>query len=75
MLVIKPYVNYDSIGKEEEIWIQRTEHLSNKGTYDYRIRKPEGYESHRIYHTYDDGWMVLTEKALKIINLYNKKGV
>ena len=65
MLVIKPFVNYTSI--DDEIWIQNIRWCRN-GFYKYCIRKPEGYEHHSIYHKRIDGWMILTEKVLRILN-------
>jgi hypothetical protein len=65
MLVIKPFVNYRSI--DDEIWIHNTG-LETNDIYEYKIRKPEGYEHLVIYHKRTDGWRVLTEKALRILN-------
>ena len=65
MLVVKPFVNYDSI--DDEIWIQNTGYVRND-IYKYSIRKPEGYEHHAIHHKRSDGWMMLTEKVLRILN-------
>jgi len=65
MLVIKPSVNYCSI--DEEVWIHNVRMCSN-GIYEYRIKKPEGYDHHKIYHKRNDGWKILTEKVLRILN-------
>lgn len=65
MLVIKPFVNYDSI--EDEIWIHNMGQCYND-IYEYRIEKPEGYENIPILHNRKEGWRVLTEKALNILN-------
>jgi len=65
MLIVKPFVNYDAI--DEEIWIHNYKTCEN-GIYEYMIRKPEGFEHHVIHHKRTDGWMVLTEKVLRILN-------
>ena len=65
MLVIKPHVNYTPI--DDELWIHN-KGLVNNGVYMYKIEKPEGFNHIEIYHKRTDGWMVLTEKALRIIN-------
>ena len=65
MLVIKPFVNYDAI--DDEIWIHNMG-KSWDGIYEYSIEKPEGFEHIKIYHSRTDGWMVLTQRVLEILN-------
>ena len=65
MLVIKAYVNYHQI---DEIHIHNEEECSD-GIYEYKIVKPKGHERHKIYHLRSDGWRVLTEKALRYMEL------
>jgi hypothetical protein len=67
MLVIKPYVNYTHMGEDEEVWIHNKGEVNN-GIYLYRIMKPEGFDHIEIYHKRTDSWMVLTEKALRVLN-------
>ena len=64
MLIIKAFVNHDQI---DEIHVQRVENLSDKGIYEYRVRKPEGFLL-PVYHAYADGAWILTEKVLRYIN-------
>jgi hypothetical protein len=65
MLVINVCVNDYQI---DQVMIQRTEPLqTNQKIYEYKIRHPKGYDL-PIHHAYNDGWSVLTEKALKYIN-------
>ena len=64
MLVVKVCVNDYQI---DELWIQRTEPLQAKQIYEYKVRKPKGYDL-PIHHVYNDGWEVLVEKALSYIN-------
>jgi len=65
MLIIKPFVNYTEI--EDEIWVHNIG-WCDSGIFEYHIRKPEGYDHHKIYHKRSDGWRVLTEKVLRILN-------
>jgi hypothetical protein len=71
MLVIKALINYDKI---DEIWIHRLGKADGSNTiYKYRIEKPKGFEKFEIYHIRSDGWVLLTLKALDILerNGYN----
>jgi len=65
MLVIKAYVNHHQI---DEIHIHN-EGKCNGGIYEYKIVKPKGHERHKIYHLRSDGWRILTEKALRYMEL------
>ena len=67
MLVIKPFVNYTPMEEEQEIWVQNHKWCRN-GIYEYRIRKPEGYDHHKIYHKRRDSWMILMERVLEVLN-------
>jgi hypothetical protein len=64
MLVIKAYINYEEI---EEIWIHNMDN-KNGDIYEYRIENPTGFEYIPIHHKRSDGWSILAEKALNIIN-------
>jgi len=37
-------------------------------TYRYSVTEPTGFEGVELFHKYSDGWSVLLEKALRIIN-------
>jgi hypothetical protein len=62
MLILKAFVNENQI---DEIWVQNVETVA-LGLCKYKIRKPEG-DFPLISHYRQDGWRVLTEKVLKIL--------
>lgn len=65
MLVIRAFINAKHVG---QIHVQRIEKRnSRRKIYTYEIVIPRGFKEHTIKHRYDDGWMVLTEKVLRII--------
>lgn len=66
MLIIKAYVNETPI---EEIHIQNTGKCvdDNMQLWEYRIRKPEGYDSFPIFHMRDLGWRALATHAISVI--------
>ena len=67
MLILKAYINDREI---EEIWIHNTSNCVNTtfGIWEYRIRKPEGYDHLPLYHRRDKGWKELVIYAMKIID-------
>ena len=66
LLVIHAYVDFERIG---QIHIQRLEERSERRKiYSYKIVYPKGFKDYVIKHRYDDGWKVLLEKVLKVIN-------
>jgi len=62
MLIIPAFVNRNQI---DEIWVQNVGFLDN-GVCEYKIRKPEGYQS-IILHKRSDGWRKLAIKVLEIL--------
>lgn len=65
MLILKAYVNEREI---DEIQIVNTGHRSGvPDRYLYRIRKPEGYNHVEIHHYREDGWKVLAQKTLTVL--------
>jgi len=64
MLVAKIFVNHDQI---DEIWIHNIVKLNAKGETLYEIRKPEGYETVKVWHKRELGYNPLLEKVLRII--------
>jgi hypothetical protein len=72
MLILKVYVNKNKI---DEVWIHNTGVLVIEDTdlYDYRIRKPEGYDHIPIYHSRKAGWAELSSRVLFIIREKEQK--
>ena len=67
MLIIKAYINEREI---EEIWVHNTGNRPNipkDDTYEYRIRKPEGYDHYPIYHKRSNGWKHLARIVLEVL--------
>ena len=65
MLIIKAFVNKDQI---EEIFIHNVGRVNDDtDTYEYRIRKPEGYDHIPIYHSRNTGWVPLTIQVLALL--------
>lgn len=62
MLIIKAFVNENQI---DEIYVQNTENLGF-GLYEYTIRLPEG-DWPKIKHNRQDGWRVLANKVLRVL--------
>jgi len=71
MLVIKAFVNYHQI---DEVWIHNMGE-SHGDIYEYRIEKPKGFENRQIYHARTDGWRILADKALKLMEQYKDEEV
>jgi len=70
LLIICAYVDFERIG---QIQVRRQESRSKRRKiYTYKIVRPRGFEDHNIKHRYDDGWMILTEKVLKIMRRHKK---
>jgi len=63
MLIIKAYVNLDKI---DEIHIQNIDKMLKSGETLYKIRQPNC--NIVVPHFRKDGWRILAEKALKILN-------
>ena len=75
MLILKAYINEREI---DEIWVHNVGKVPvmdgvATDTYEYRIRKPKGYDHIPIYHRRSDGWSPLTVYALDIIRKEGKK--
>jgi len=68
MLIIKVFINENPI---DIVLIHNKGAVHEEMSLDlceYRIEKPEIYKNISIYHYRSDGWSVLLENALKIIN-------
>jgi len=70
LLVIRAFINAEHVG---QIHVQRIEKRSSRRKiYTYEIVLPRGFKEHKIKHRYEDGWMVITEKVLKVIRRHQK---
>lgn len=70
MLIIKAFINTNQI---EEIWIHNVGRVNNDtDTYEYRIRKPEGYDDISIYHSRGAGYIPLTIQVLALLEREKK---
>jgi len=69
MLVLKICVNADMI---DEIHIQNTGYMNESvslfGSYQYKIRKPEGFEDYIINHYRNEGCIELISQVMNILN-------
>ena len=63
MLIVKVQVNNEQI---DEIHIQNIKHIVD-GIYQYRIRKPEGFDATPIHHKRTLGYKPLLIEALSIL--------
>jgi len=66
MLILKAFINEREI---EEIWVHNTSNCVNTafGIWEYRIRKPEGYDHLPIYHRRKKGWRALALDVIRIL--------
>jgi len=66
MLVVKAFINEKKI---EEIHIWNTGNCTNESmqTYEYKIVKPEGYDTFPIFHMRKLGWMNLMAQVIDVI--------
>ena len=72
MLIIKAFVNEKEI---DEIHIQNVNTINEDfDIYEYRIRKPEGYDDIPLYHVRFKGWKPLVIDALKVLEDANEHG-
>lgn len=70
MLILKVFINENKI---DEIWIHNVGRVNvDTDTYEYRIRKPEGYDHIPIYHSRNTGWTPLT---IQVLALLEREGV
>jgi len=64
MFILDVKINFETI---DSIEIQRVKNTKS-GTNTYCIRKPEGFESIKIKHHYDEGYLPLLRKVIFILD-------
>jgi hypothetical protein len=67
MLILKAYINEREI---EEIWIHNVGKRDGN-VWEYRIRKPSGYDHIPVYHIRKNGWRELAQKVLEVLEQSN----
>lgn len=72
MLIIKAFINEKEI---DEIHIHNVNVINERfDIYEYRIRKPDGYDHIPLYHVRFKGWKPLVIDVLKVLEGANGHG-